>query len=50
VENAIRLPSDWYKLCEGNTRCAYEVPGMIILPDLKGAMRLDVSKDMSVHV
>jgi hypothetical protein len=28
----------------------YEVPGMTLLRDLKGAMRLDLSKDMSVHV
>jgi hypothetical protein len=28
----------------------YEVPGMILLRDLKGAMRLDRSKDMSMRV
>jgi hypothetical protein len=28
----------------------YEVPGMILLRDLKGAMRLDRNKDMSLHV
>jgi hypothetical protein len=32
------------------TWCGREVPGMILLRDLKGAMRLDHSKDMSVHV
>jgi hypothetical protein len=31
-------------------RRGYEVPGMILLCDLKGAMQLDHSKDMSVHV
>jgi len=30
--------------------CGYEVTGMILLRDLKGTMRLDRSKDMSVHV
>jgi hypothetical protein len=33
-----------------NKSCAYDVPGMILLHDLKGTMRLDRSKDMSVHV
>jgi hypothetical protein len=33
-----------------NTWCGYEVAGMILLHDLKGAMSLDCSKDMSVHV
>jgi len=28
----------------------HEVPEMILLRDLKGAMRLDLSEDMSVHV
>jgi len=28
----------------------YEVPGMILLQDLKGAMRLDGTKDVTVHV
>jgi hypothetical protein len=28
----------------------YEVPGMNLLRDLRGAMRLDRSEDMSVHV
>jgi hypothetical protein len=32
------------------TQCGYEVPRMILMHDLKGAMRLDRSKDMSVHV
>jgi hypothetical protein len=32
------------------TLCGYEVPGMILLRDLMGAMRLGRSKDMSVHV
>jgi len=32
------------------TWCGCEVPGMILLHNLKGAMRLDRSKDMSVHV
>jgi hypothetical protein len=31
-------------------RCGYEVPGMILLRHLKGAMPLDRSKDMSTHV
>jgi hypothetical protein len=33
-----------------DTRCGYEVPGMVLLRDLKGAMRLDRSRDMSVYV
>jgi hypothetical protein len=33
-----------------NAWCGYEVPGTILLRDLKGAMRLGSSKDMSVHV
>jgi hypothetical protein len=28
----------------------YEVPGLILLRDLKGAMRLHRSKGMSVHI
>jgi len=32
------------------TRCDYEVPGMILLRDLKGAMLFNRSKDISVHV
>jgi hypothetical protein len=32
------------------TCCGYEVPEMSLLRDLKGAMRLDCSKDMSIHV
>jgi hypothetical protein len=32
------------------TRCDFEVPGVILLRELKKAMRLDRSKDMSVHV
>jgi hypothetical protein len=31
-------------------RCSYEVPGMILLRDLEEVMRLDRSKDVSVHV
>jgi hypothetical protein len=31
------------------TRCGYEVSGMILLRNLKGAMRLDRSKDISTH-
>jgi len=31
-------------------RCGYEVPGIILLRDLQGAMLLDHSKDMSMHV
>jgi hypothetical protein len=31
-------------------RCGYEVPGIILLRDLKGTMQADDSKDMSVHV
>jgi hypothetical protein len=30
--------------------CGYEVPGMILLRDLKVAVQLDHSKDMSMHV
>jgi hypothetical protein len=30
--------------------CGYEVPGMILFLDLKGATRLDPSKHVSVHV
>jgi len=33
-----------------NKRCDYEVPGMVLLNDLKGAMRFDRSEDMSVYV
>jgi hypothetical protein len=33
-----------------HTWCGYEVPGTILLRDSKGAMRLDRSKDTSVHV
>jgi hypothetical protein len=33
-----------------HTWCDYDVPGMILLLDLKGAMRLDHSEDMSVRV
>jgi len=32
------------------TSCGYEVPGMILLLDSEGVIRLDRSKDMSVHV
>jgi hypothetical protein len=32
------------------TWCGYEVPGMILLRYLRGAMRHDRSKDMSVHI
>jgi hypothetical protein len=32
------------------TLCGYEVAGIILLRELEGAMRLDRSKDMSVHV
>jgi len=32
------------------TWCGYEVSGMILLRHLKGAVRLDRSKDKSVHV
>jgi hypothetical protein len=32
------------------TWCGYDIPGMISLLDLQGAMRLDRSEDMSVHV
>jgi hypothetical protein len=40
-------------MCHNNqpcTWCGYEVTGMILLRGLKGAMRLDHSNDMSVHV
>jgi len=30
--------------------CGNEVPGMILLCDLKEAMRLDRTKDMSMHI
>jgi len=30
--------------------CDYEVPGMVLLRGLKGAVPFDCSKDMSVHV
>jgi len=30
--------------------CSHEVPGMILLHDLQGAMQLDHSKDMYMHV
>jgi hypothetical protein len=30
--------------------CGYEVPGMILVHDLKGAMGLVCSKEMSMHV
>jgi hypothetical protein len=33
-----------------STWCGYEVPGMVLLRDFKGAMRLAPSKDVSVHV
>jgi hypothetical protein len=33
-----------------NTWCDYEAPGMILLCDLKGAIQLDCSENMSVHV
>jgi len=32
------------------TRVDYEVPGMILLCGLKGAMQRDSNKDMSLHV
>jgi hypothetical protein len=37
-------------LRDSEHRCGCEVTGMILLSDLKGAMRLDRSKDMSMHV
>jgi len=42
-----------YICAHAHTRaCAhvYEVPGMILLRDLEGSVRLNCSKDMSVHV
>jgi hypothetical protein len=30
--------------------CGYELPGMILLCKLKGAMQLEHGKDMTVHV
>jgi hypothetical protein len=39
-----------YILQSRNTWCDYEVPGMILLRDLKGAMQLDCNKDMYMHV
>jgi hypothetical protein len=32
------------------TWCGYEVSGIIFLRDLKGTVRLDRGKDMSVHI
>jgi len=32
------------------TNSDYEVPGMILLRDLKGAVRLDCSKNMFAHI
>jgi hypothetical protein len=37
-------------LCVKDTLCDYDVPGMILLLDLKGAVRLDRSKHTSVRV
>jgi hypothetical protein len=34
----------------GKKRCSYDVPRMILLCNVKEAMRLDHSKDMFVHV
>jgi hypothetical protein len=31
-------------------RCGYEVPGMILLHNVKGAMQHDHNKDTSMHV
>jgi hypothetical protein len=36
--------------CYDYTWCGYEVPGIILLHNLKGALLLDCSKDISVHV
>jgi len=36
--------------CDIHVRYGCEVPGMILLFELKGAMQFDHSKDMSVHV
>jgi len=33
-----------------STWCDYEVPGMILFPDLKEALCLDRNKDMTTHV
>jgi hypothetical protein len=33
-----------------NTLCDYEAPGMILLCNSRGAMWLDCSKNMCVHV
>jgi len=33
-----------------NTWCGYEISGIILLYNIKGAMQLDHSKDMSVHI
>jgi hypothetical protein len=33
-----------------HTWCGYEVPRMILLRDLEGAMRINRSKSMSLHV
>jgi len=38
-----------YLFEERYTWSGYEVPGMVLSRDLKGAMRLGCSKDMSVH-
>jgi hypothetical protein len=37
------MPQKW-------TWCGYEVPGIVLLPELKGDMRLDRSNDISVYV
>jgi hypothetical protein len=42
--------SSWIVNTTLNTQCSYEVPGLILLCYLKGAIRLDRNKNMSVHV
>jgi hypothetical protein len=51
--NLLKLWAFWdphFASATNSTWCSYEVPGMIILHDLKGAIWLDCSKDTSVHV
>jgi hypothetical protein len=48
VEILARLVSARFILLD--TCCGYDVPGMFLLRDLKGSMRLDRSKNMSVHI
>jgi hypothetical protein len=46
----MKTDADWFNSSRGSTWCSCEVLGMILLRNFNGAMRLDRSKDMSVHV